>query len=143
MRFNETDTIAENERFLLLAAEQQIMQQHSHRDGSPIMLHEIGADETIGGSQLEGKLDSIACKKSGGSSDYGPAEFDSADFASQSKKETLLMGCNCGAEWTVTGKSMSEGSPVVKVEQYVSAEGNSVKYGNSSSQQPQYKQQAQ
>ncbi len=52
------------------------------------------------------------------------AKFDTAAFASQSnKQETLMLGCNCGQEWTVTRAGASSSNPAagantVKIEQY-------------------------
>ena len=185
-----TDTIVgEHPKQLLTVAEQRIKAMHRHDDGTPVQLHEVGANELFSGPSLEGKLGSNATGKTdadeswqqqmqqaqnaGGSSEkiqyersskqggltYGreTAKFDNAAFASQNKgQETLMMGCNCGLEWTVTGVSMKKdssdsGPGAIKIEQYGSADGKAAgynvsgpggerqKYNVSGSQQKDYK----
>ena len=65
----------------------------------------------------------------------------------------MMMGCNCGAEWTVTGQSTkAQGAEGVKIEQYGSASGGAagynvssgtggerIRYAASGSQQQEYK----
>ena len=162
-----TDTIEEEHpKGLITVAEQRIKAMHSHDDGTPVELHEMGASEIFLGQSLEGKLGFGSSpgekatvkaepddawqqilqqqpqqqgssekiqyernKNQNGSLTYGneTAKFDTAAFASQSKKqETLMMGCNCGQEWTVTGAGANSSNPAagastVKIEQYGSA----------------------
>ncbi len=165
-----TDAIEEGHpKGLITVAEQRIMATHHHDDGSPVKLHEMGANEIFTGPSLEGKLSfgsqnekAVAKaepadtwqqilqqqsqpqgstekiqyernKNQGGGLTYGheTAKFDTAAFASQSKRqETFMMGCNCGVEWTVTGvrtKSDSSnpaaGAVAIKIEQYGSPAG--------------------
>ncbi|MBI2580865.1 hypothetical protein HYV85_03585 [Candidatus Woesearchaeota archaeon] len=139
----------EHPKHFIAVAEQQIMAMHSHKDGSAVELHQVGSREFIQQSQqsamasLEGKLGGseghnekqfwqkenespfAAAKieyerkgqQPGQQAIYG-AQHDLL-AKGQSKTETAMMGCNCGAEWTVTGQSTkAQGAEGVKVEQY-------------------------
>ena len=126
----------EHSKQLLIVAGQRIKAMHQHDDGTPVQLHEVSTDEFFSGTSLEGKIDIGSEKmqlernsKPGGLT-YGrdTTKFDNAAFASQTKgQETLMMGCNCGLEWTVTGVSMKKdssdtGPGAIKIEQYGSAD---------------------
>lgn len=136
------DSVAdEHEKQLVIVAEQRIKEMHTHGNGSPVLLRELGAEEIFGNSQLEGKLETDVGKQQQAGPNYAAAKFDSAGFAGQAKGETLMMGCCCGAEWTVTGKSLKgDANPEagIKIQQYVSVGGNTVKYGESSSEKQEY-----
>ncbi|MBI2144377.1 hypothetical protein HYU17_04490 [Candidatus Woesearchaeota archaeon] len=165
----------EHPKHLAAVAEQQIMAMHSHRDGSQVELHQLGSQEFIQqsiGSSLEGKLSS---SNFSGESDsekqfwqkqndlsavkieyekkqsqnqphqmYGNQQ--SVTGAAGARHDTIMMGCNCGSEWTVTGQSMSgdksDGSAgagfAVKVEAYVSGAAQAAGYAVSGGKNPKY-----
>jgi hypothetical protein len=133
---NIADAVSDEEKELVLAAEQKIREMHSHRDGSSIVLHEVGMKDIVGESQLETKLD-LPKKGMDAGVKYGNETFNAPDF--KPKGETIMMGCRCGAEWTVTGQGNDSNPAGIKVEQYMRSEGESKKYGGEASSQPTYK----
>ena len=81
--------------------------------------------EKISSHDLFGKVQS--------NTEYGVQQAVTAGGLSH-KQETAMVGCNCGAEWTVTGQSTKGNNPnnpaaTVKVEQYGSAAGSAPGYG--------------
>ncbi|MBI3036558.1 hypothetical protein HYY73_02280 [Candidatus Woesearchaeota archaeon] len=156
-----TDTIAEEHpKHLAAVAEEQIKAMHHHNDGSRVELHEVGSREFIQESirsSLEGKLgsgfanDSNFGEKEQNASNLNAAKIEYERKSSQNQPgqlygsqqsvtgagaatghETVMMGCNCGAEWTVTGQSTkandSNTAAGVKIEQYGSASGGAAGY---------------
>ncbi|MBI2550256.1 hypothetical protein HYV83_03690 [Candidatus Woesearchaeota archaeon] len=148
-----TDTIAEEHpKHLAAVADEQIKAMHHHSDGSQVELHEVGSREFIQESirsSLEGKLgsgfanDSNFSEKEQNANNLNAAKIEYERKSSQNQpqqlygtqrsvtsagtahnQETMMMGCNCGAEWTVTGQSTkAQGAEGVKIEQYGSAAG--------------------
>lgn len=156
-RNNEiSDSVAEEHpKHIIAVAEQRITAMHSHDDGSSVELHEIGSREFIQQSiqsSIEGKLgnnnewqpqptqneNSLAAARieyEKKSSQNQPTQLygsqQSVTGALFHKQETFMMGCNCGAEWTVTGQSTkadANNPAAVKVEQYGSAAGGGAGY---------------
>ena len=134
-----SDSVAdEHPKQLLTVAEQQIKAMHQHGDGTPVQLHEVGANAMFSGPTLEGKINV-------GSNLKAKAEADESLQQAQNKgQETFMMGCNCGLEWTVTGVSMKKdssdsGPGAIKIEQYGSADGKAAGYNVSGPQQQDYK----
>ena len=160
-----TDTVAEEhpKRFVAVA-EEQIRAMHHHEDGSSVELHEVGSREFIAqsiGSSLEGKIgisdisdwqqqqslqNNLAAAKieyEKKSSQNQPMQLYGAQQsvtggALSHRQETALVGCNCGAEWTVTGQSTKANNPnnptaTVKIEQYGPAAGKGAGYNASGS----------
>jgi hypothetical protein len=109
-------------------AEEEIRKQHGHDGGSPVEVYAVEAKS----DNLEKKLD--------------PDEEDRSEQKKSSKKAPVMMGCNCGAMWTVTGQNtepgrQSVGVDSVKVEPYFSGTGSDAeKYvsGNGSNQDKKY-----
>lgn len=148
-----TDTVSEEHPMHLAAlAEERIKAMHHHSDGSSVEVHEVGSKEfiqqSISGS-LEGKLGGNGFGSSNEekqlqlqntakieyekkSSQGQPQQMYGAQHdllgKGQSKTETVMMGCNCGAEWTVTGQSTKQDGSGVKIEQYGSASGGAAGY---------------
>ena len=152
----------EHPKHIVSVAEQQIMAMHSHSDGSAVELHQIGSREFIAQSMrssLEGKLggsdidgwqqqlqqnpqNNIAAAKieyEKRSSQNEPMQSYGAQHSvtgaavqGGGRHETAMVGCNCGAEWTVTGQSTITTDPnnpaAVKIERYGSAAGGSAGY---------------
>jgi len=117
MRFRDeiADAVVdENEKQVIAAAEQQIKEVHSHKDGSEVKIRELANKEPAADSLLEAKIGT--------------------------GRERLMMGCNCGAEWTVTGKRTDGSNPSgLKIEQYnPAAKAEGAKYGTTSNEQPSY-----
>ena len=141
----------EHPKHIVSVAEQQIMAMHSHSDGSAVELHQIGSREFIAQSMrssLEGKLggsdidgwqqqlqqnpqNNIAAAKieyEKRSSQNEPMQSYGAQHSvtgaavqGGGRHETAMVGCNCGAEWTVTGQSMKtagEESGAIKIQSY-------------------------
>ncbi len=140
----------EHPKHFIAVAEQQIMAMHHHSDGSRVELHQVGSQEFIQQSirtSLEGKLGDVSSDFGSGRSEGNKNNLAAAKIEyerksqnqpgqqaiygaqhdllakGQSKTETAMMGCNCGAEWTVTGQSTKANDPSnpaggVKVEQY-------------------------
>ncbi len=143
---------SEHPQRLMAVAEQKILSAHHHQDGSPVELHEVGSKEFIRqsmGGSLEGKItgssfDSNSEEKSlhlqNAKVEYEkkssqPQQLyssqQSVTGAASHKQETFMMGCNCGAEWTVTGQSTKkdDSNPAaVKVERYGSEGSGSAGY---------------
>jgi hypothetical protein len=120
----ETEHLGSKKIFIL--AEQQIKQQHSHKDGTPVMLHELSPANVALRSELEGKLEfqDNKVKSLGGNPKYDKPSFESSDFSGVDKRaEVVMMGCNCGAEWTITGKKDIAASFGIKINQYIKVEG--------------------
>ncbi|MBI2143510.1 hypothetical protein HYU20_04195 [Candidatus Woesearchaeota archaeon] len=143
-----TDTVTEEHpKHMIAVAEQRIMAMHSHDDGSAVELHEIGSKEFIQQSiqsSIEGKLGSSDTEwqqPKQGENNLAAAKIEYEKKSSQNQpmqlygsqqsvtggishnQETVMMGCNCGAEWTVTGQSTKANDPSnpaggVKIEQY-------------------------
>ncbi|MBI2145522.1 hypothetical protein HYU18_04345 [Candidatus Woesearchaeota archaeon] len=169
-----TDAVSEEHPAHIAAlAEESIKAMHSHKDGSEVEIHEIGSREFIRQSiqgSIEGKLGGSFGSNS--DSEKNPLQLQNATKIEYEKKssqqpqqlygtqqsmtggashhqDTVLMGCNCGAEWTVTGQSTKEGDGL-KIEQYGSqggsagynvsgAGGEMIKYAASGPQQKEYK----
>ena len=143
-----TDTIAEEHpKHLAAVAGEQIRAMHHHDDGSQVELHEVGAREFIAQSirsSLEGKLtgnfesgsndEKQMLQGSQNITNAAKIEYEKKSSQGQPSQlygtqqsvtgvshnqETMMMGCNCGAEWTVTGQSTkAQGAEGVKIEQY-------------------------
>ena len=155
-RKNElSDTVSEEHPLhMAVVAEERIMAMHHHNDGSKVELHEVGSREfiqqSISGS-LEGKLggsfefSNDTAKKEAENFNAPKIEYERKTQGSQLQQlygaqqsvtgashhqETVMMGCNCGAEWTVTGQSMkqADGHDGIKIEQYGSAAGGAAGY---------------
>lgn len=146
-----TDTIeSEHLKGFVAVAEEQIRAMHSHEDGSSVELHQVGSREFIQQSiqtSLEGKLggseehNEKQFWQKESESPFAAAKIEYEKKSSQSQpqqlygaqqsvtgvshsQETAMVGCNCGAEWTVTGQSTkAQGAEGVKVEQYGTASG--------------------
>ncbi len=159
-----TDTVTEEhpKRFVAVA-EEQIRAMHHHEDGSSVELHQVGSREFIAqsiGSSLEGKLTGTSDfsesdkqfwqkqdNQAGAKIEYEKKSSQSQPTqlygAQQSvtggmshRQETAMVGCNCGAEWTVTGQSTKANNPnnpaaTVKIEQYGPAAGKGAGYSAS------------
>ena len=152
-----TDTVAEEhpKRFVAVA-EEQIKAMHHHNDGSAVELHEVGSREFIAqsiGSSLEGKLGGVSNdwqQQQNPQNNLSAAKIEYEKKSSQQpqqlygiqqsvtggaihQQETAMVGCNCGAEWTVTGQSTKANNPnnpaaTVKIEQYGPAAGGGAGY---------------
>lgn len=149
------EALESDDRHMLMAAEQRIKAMHSHNDGTPVELHEIGSKEFIKqsiGDSLEGKIGtgSFGSEEKTSSllqQNTGVIEYEkkssqnqphqsygaqqSVTGGSMHKQETAMMGCNCGAEWTVTGQSTKQadsGPGAVKIERYGSTGSGSAGY---------------
>ena len=122
-----TDEVAgEHERQLLTIAEARIRQQHQHPDGSPVQIREVGMSDAFPSieTKLTGTQDIQALQQQaipkeqvrydrkfqapGAPVTYtGTQSFNAGSFSGQSQ-DALMIGCNCGAEWTVTGKILKQ-----------------------------------
>ena len=146
----------EHPKHFVAVAEEQIKAMHHHEDGSSVELHEVGSREFIAqsiGSSLEGKITGGSGfnenekffwqQNNQNTSNPNTAKIEYEKKSSQQpqqlygiqqsvtggaihKQETAMVGCNCGAEWTVTGQSTKANNPnnpaaTVKIEQYSSA----------------------
>lgn len=158
-----SDSVAEEHpKHLVAVAEEQIKAMHSHEDGSPVELHQVGSREFIAqsiSSSLEGKLsgsfgnDSEKNKQQLPQQNAAKIEYEKKSSQNQPtqlygsqqsvtggvshRQETAMVGCNCGAEWTVTGQSLkAQGAEGVKVEQYGSAAGKNGGYSVSGGSGP-------
>ncbi len=142
-----TDTVeSEHQKHFAAVAEEQIRAMHSHDDGSAVELHEVGSREFIAqsiASGLEGKIggsDISDWQQQNSQNNLAAAKIEYEKKSSQQPQqtygaqqsvtgvshgqETAMVGCNCGAEWTVTGQSTkAQGAEGVKIEQYGSAGG--------------------
>ncbi len=148
-----TDTIeSEHPKRFVAVAEEQIRAMHSHEDGSSVELHQVGSREFIQqsiASSLEGKIGGSEFWNENNSPQQPQQNAAKIEYEKKSSQnqpmqpygaqqsvtggvshsqETAMVGCNCGAEWTVTGQSTkaqgAEGGPGgIKIEQYGTAAG--------------------
>ncbi len=166
-----TDTVSEEHPMRMAAvAEERIKAMHHHSDGSSVEIREIGSREFIQqsmSSSLEGKLggdfsiggdeekhprqDIVKIEYERKSQNSQPQQLYGTQQAvtggASHHQETVMMGCNCGLEWTVTGQSAKQtDSGGIKIEQYGNtatggavyakgAGGEGIKYGSSGGQQ--------
>lgn len=154
---------SEHPQRLIETAGQRIRMHHRHDDGSSVELHEIGSKEFIKQSiqnsieskltddtnwlQQENRQGNLAAAKieyEKKSSDQPHQIYGAQSSAMPShKQETFMMGCNCGAEWTVTGQSTKAPDPnnpaAVRIERYGSTGSGSAGYNVSSGGPGEYK----
>ena len=159
---------AEHPGRVAMVAEQQIREMHHHDDGSVVELHQVGSQEFIRqsiASSIEGRISddsgTFLQKQEDNALSAAKVEYErkAAQGSQQlygvqqqavgSRHETVMMGCNCGAEWTVTGQSMKNSGPDgVKVEQYspaaqpsgyIASSGPGTEYASGGSQDSSYR----
>ncbi len=150
-----TDAVTkEHPKHFIAVAEQQIMAMHHHSDGSRVELHQVGSQEFMQQSirnSLEGKLVDASSDFGSDRSESNKGSLAAAKIEYERKSqnqpeqqavygaqhsvtgaashETAMVGCNCGAEWTVTGQSTkAQGTEGVKIERYGSASGGAAGY---------------